>query len=73
LNVDKSSGYVGDVFTFTGTLTQDSTPISGATVTLYKDDVAMTPTTTTDANGNYAFQWVADTPGNHSFYSEAIW
>jgi hypothetical protein len=73
LNVDKSSGYVGDVFTFTGTLTQDSTPIAGATVTLYKDNVALSPSTTTDQYGNYAFQWVADTPGNHSFYAEAVW
>jgi hypothetical protein len=73
LNVDKTSGYVGDVFTFTGTLTQNGTPISGATVTLYKDDMALSPSTTTDANGNYAFQWVADTPGNHSFYAEAVW
>jgi hypothetical protein len=73
LNVDKSSGYIGEVFTFTGTLTQNGTPIAGATVTLYKDDVAMTPSTTTDTYGNYAFQWTADTPGNHSFYSEAAW
>jgi hypothetical protein len=73
LNVDKSSGYVGDAFTFTGTLTQNGTPIAGATVTLYKDNVALSPSTTTDAYGNYAFQWTADTAGNHSFYAEGVW
>jgi hypothetical protein len=73
LNVDKTSGYVGDIFTFTGNLTQNGTAIAGATVTLYKDNVALSPSTTTDQYGNYAFQWVADTPGNHSFYAEAVW
>ncbi|MEM2386105.1 MAG: Ig-like domain-containing protein [Candidatus Bathyarchaeia archaeon] len=73
LNVDKTSGYLGDVFTFTGTLTQNGTPVSGATVTLYKDDVALSPPTVTDEYGNYSFQWTADTAGNHSFYTVAVW
>lgn len=72
LNVDKTRGYLGDVFTFTGTLTQNGTPVSGASVTLYKNDVALS-LTTTDDNGNYAFKWTADTVGSHSFYTVAVW
>ncbi len=73
LNVDKSAAYTGETLTFTGTLTQNGTPISGATVTLYKDGEALYPPTTTDANGNYAFQWTADTAGKPNFHTEAAW
>lgn len=73
INVDKESGYIGDAFTFYGTLTQDGTPISGATVTLYKDDVSTGLTAITNIYGNYSITWTADTVGNHTFYTEATW
>jgi len=73
INVDKESGYVGDIFTFYGTLTQNGDPISGVTVTLYKDNTSTDLTDVTDDNGYYSIQWVADQIGSHSFYAEAVW
>ena len=73
INVDKTTGYLGDVFTFYGTLTSNGTPISGATVTLFKDDVSTGLTDITDENGNYSIPWESDQLGNHTFYTEAVW
>jgi len=73
LEVDKAEGYVGDTFTFYGTLTQNGTPISGATVVLYKDDASTDLSDITDDNGNYSIPWMADEVGTHEFYTEATW
>ena len=71
INVDKEIGYVGDVFTFYGVLTQNGTPIPGATVTLYKDGVSTGLTDTTKSDGTYSINWQADEVGSYSFYAEA--
>ncbi|RLI83298.1 hypothetical protein DRP04_01835 [Archaeoglobales archaeon] len=73
INVDKESGYVGDTFTFYGTLTENGNPVSGATVTLYKDDSSTDLTDVTGDDGSYSIQWVADQIGSHDFYTEAVW
>ena len=73
INVDKTKGYIDETFTFSGTLTENGTPISGATVTLYKDNVSTGLTDVTDENGNYSIPWTADEIGSHEFYTEAIW
>lgn len=73
LNVDKTQAFIGEVITFTGNLSGDGTPVSGAIVTLYKNGVALSPTTNTNTSGNYSFQWTADAVGNHSFYTQAVW
>ena len=73
INVDKKSGYIGDTFTFYGILTQNGSPISGVTVTLYKDNASTDLTDVTDDNGHYSIQWVANQIGSHDFYTEAVW
>lgn len=73
LEVDKTQGYIGDTFIFYGTLTGNGMPISGATVTLYKDDVSTGLSDTTDDNGNYSIPWTADEVGSHNFFTEAVW
>jgi len=70
INVDKDSGYINDVFTFTGVLTQDGTAISGATVTLYKDSTSI-GSDTTKTDGSYQIQWIADSIGTYNFHTEA--
>ena len=73
INVDKTRGYLGDTFTFYGTLTGDGTPVSGAKVTLYKEGVSTGLSDTTDADGNYSIPWQSDEIGSFEFYTEAVW
>jgi len=73
LEVDKTKGYVGDTFTFYGTLTGNGTPVPEATVTLYKNGVSTGLSDTTDVNGNYSISWQSDEIGSFSFYTEAVW
>lgn len=73
INVDKTTGYIDETFVFYGTLTQNGTPISGATVTLYKNNVSTGLTDVTDESGNYSIPWTADEVGSHNFFTEATW
>lgn len=70
LSVDKEQGYVGDTFVFSGVLTSNGTPISGATVTLYKNETEEVGTDVTDDDGSYSIYWVADAVGTFNFHSE---
>jgi len=70
LNVDKTVGYVGDPFTFSGTLTSNGSPVSGSTVTLYKNSDAV-GSDITDENGAYSIIWIADSVGEFNFYTKA--
>jgi len=70
LEVDKTEGYLGDTFTFSGTFMQDGTPVTGATVTLYRN-TAVAGSAVTNGAGNYVIPWVADVEGFLSFHTEA--
>lgn len=68
LTVDKTEGYVGDTFTFSGTFTITGKKL-GHTVYLYRDDVNV-GSGTTDAHGDYSIPWTADVVGAHNFHTE---
>ena len=71
LTVDKTTGYVGDSFIFTGNLSYDGTTMPGITITLYNGLLSTGLTGVTDADGNYAITWVADAVGSVSMHTEA--
>lgn len=69
VNVDKTTGYIGDTFTFFGTHVQDTTPVPGAEIILYKNGVEV-GRSITDAAGGYSILWIADVEGTFSFHTE---
>lgn len=69
LNVDKSEGYVGDVFTFSGTLVLTAGKKLGHVIYLYRDSVNV-GSGTTDAHGDYSIPWTADVIGANTFHTE---
>lgn len=73
LSVDSTKGAVNSTFTFTGTLSTDGTSISGATITLFKDDVSTGLTDITDLNGDYSIAWSTSVKGNYTFKTKAEW
>lgn len=70
LAVDKTEGFLGDVFTFYGVLMQNSTSVAGTTVSLFRNGVVV-GSGVTDGAGNYVIPWVADVEGFLSFHTEA--
>jgi hypothetical protein len=71
ISVNKTTGYTGDTFNFSGKLTRaDGTAVSGYTVTLYRD-TTVAGTGTTDSSGNYKISWVANVAGSLYFHTEA--
>jgi len=68
LAVDKTEGYRGDVFTFSGQLVKSGTR-KGYTVTLFKDSFSV-GSGLTDARGNYTVPWTSDAVGSYTFHSE---
>lgn len=70
LAVDKAEGYPGDTFNFSGTFTQDATPVAGQTVTLIRNGVAV-GSAVTDSAGNFTIPWIADVEGVFTFHMEA--
>lgn len=70
LTVDKTTGYIGDTFGFSGYFTQDGAAIVETYVTLYRDGVAV-GTAVTDSRGFYSISWVADVTGTFTFHTEA--
>lgn len=69
ISSDKSSGYVGDSFTFGGNFRYNGNPVSGATVRLLRDGVEV-GRTTTDSAGNWSIRWTADFEGMYTFVAE---
>jgi len=63
--------YVGQEVLFRGQLTEDTTPIKGATVKLYVNDEVVAETVT-DERGNYEFKFKFEEPGTYEVYSEAV-
>ncbi len=70
LVVDKTAGYLGAVFSFSGVEMQNGTPVSGATINLFRNGVVV-GNGVTDVAGNYVIPWTADVEGILSFYTEA--
>ena len=71
LLVDKTTGYPGDTFTFSGVLTENGSPLAGELVTLY-DQFGMVGTDVTDVNGEYIIEWTPWLIGSYSLYVEAL-
>ena len=56
----------GDMYTFTGTLTWQGTPLVGQKIKIWEDDVFFNDLLcegVTDANGTFAIEWEVDAPG----------
>lgn len=70
ITVDKTTGYPGDTFYFTGNFTQNGTPIVGKTVTLYRNGLSV-GSVATDGFGDYLIGWVANVEGSLVFHTEA--
>jgi len=70
LTADKTKGRVGDVFTFSGYLTEDGMPVARKTVHLYTDDTWV-GSELTDSSGYYEFKWTPLTPGTYKVHTEA--
>lgn len=70
--VDKITGYVGDIFTFTGKFTRDGTGIRLTLVKLYKDSTDTGGSAYTDIDGNYTIKWIADAVGIVTMHTEAL-
>ncbi|GAH86888.1 unnamed protein product, partial [marine sediment metagenome] len=70
LAVDKTDGWLGDVFTFYGVLMQNGAPVAGTTISLFRN-AAVVGTGVTDGAGNYSIPWIADVEGFLSFHTEA--
>jgi len=70
LSVDKTDGYLGDVFTFYGVLMQNGAPVAGTTISLFRNATAV-GSGGTDGAGNYSIPWTADVEGLLSFHTEA--
>lgn len=70
INLDKTEGYLGDTFNFSGVFMQNGTPVPGGTVTLYRN-TAVAGSAVTDGAGNYVIPWVANVEGFLSFHTEA--
>lgn len=70
LQVDKTEGYLGDTFNFSGVFMQNGTPVPGGTVTLYMN-TTVAGSAVTDGAGNYVIPWVANIEGFLSFHTEA--
>ena len=73
LLVDKTSGYPGDTFQFTGRyLDGDGTPLEGRIVTLYEGGSNVGTSLTRLPVGEWGpISWVAPAEGSYSFYAEA--
>lgn len=70
INVDKTSGYLGDVFTFSGVEMQNGTSVPGSTISLFRN-ATLVGTAVTDGAGNYVIPWTANVEGLLSFHTEA--
>lgn len=75
--VNKTVGYVGDSFTFTGRL-MGFDPMAGspfavpnAVVNFYHNGVKAIGAFKTDSLGYYSIPWTASSAGTHVFYTEA--
>lgn len=72
LSVDKTSGKIGEVFTFIGQLTVDGVPIPSAVpIRWVKNEVSIGQTTTDPITGKFGLQWIATENGSFNFYVEA--
>jgi len=71
ITVDKTSGYVGDTFTFTGYYTIDGKPYPDREIVLYKDGVEI-GRTKSDIDGAWTIKWTADSAGTFTFYAEGL-
>jgi len=69
--VNKSSGKIGESFTFSGTLMQGDNPIYNEIVNLVLEGVGIVDFALTDIDGTYYINWVADRYGNLTFYANA--
>jgi 5-hydroxyisourate hydrolase-like protein (transthyretin family) len=63
---------VNQSFTLSGTLKAGSTPLSGKTIRLQREDPSgnweqAVNTTTTNANGSYSFTWSESAQGQYRF------
>jgi hypothetical protein len=71
LSVDKTSGYVGDTFTFEGVYKDgQGEPLSGYVVNLMINGING-GSATTGGDGSYSVQWIPTAMGNYSIYAEA--
>lgn len=66
---NRTTGNVGDTFTFTGVVTLGATPQSGIPVNLYRNG-ALVNSATTDATGAYTFSRTESVAGSFTYYAE---
>jgi hypothetical protein len=71
LNVDKTSGRIGDTFTFYGNYMVDGSPVKGARISLVLEGVGEAAYGYTTTEGYYSIQWRADRAGTLTFHAEA--
>jgi len=71
LNVDKTTGYIGDIFTFSGALTSDGVGVGGVTATLFRDSLSV-GSAVTASDGTYTIPWTANVVGTYDFHTEAV-
>lgn len=69
--VNKSSGKIGESFTFSGTLMQGDNPIYNEIVNLVLEGVGIVDFALTDIDGTYLISWIADRSGNMTFYANS--
>jgi len=71
INVDKTTGYVGDSFSFHGFYFDDyGNPLEGYLVVLYSGVGNYVGEYVTSGTGEWAVSWTAPSVGSFSFYAE---
>jgi len=77
LSVSPTSGVIGDIFTFRGSLTVEEygevSPVPGERVELILEETGeVVGSDVTDIGGSYEIRWTADRGGVLHFHTEAL-